>query len=76
MVEVVTLTGTLAYAGEYGISAMLGRNVSDQLLNQNRLSYSCSSEQTDLTALLVRAEQVYDLDTGLQNLCGSGLFLK
>ena len=52
VVQVVALTGTLAYAGEYGISAVLGGNVSDQLLDQYGFSYSGTAEQTDLTALL------------------------
>ena len=47
---------------------MLCGNVVDQLLDQYGFSYSCTSEQTDLSTLLIRAEQVNDLDTGLQHL--------
>ena len=69
MVQVVTLTGTLTYAGEYGISSVLGSDITDQFLDQYGLAYSGTAEQTDLTTLLIRAEQVNDLDTGLQQLC-------
>ena len=69
MVQVVTLTGTLAYTGEYGISAVLGCDITDQLLDQYGLTYTSTTEQTDLTTLLIRAEQVNDLNTGLQQFC-------
>ena len=65
MVQVVTLTGTLAYTGEYGISAVLGCDITDQLLDQYGLTYTGTTEQTDLTTLLIRAEQVNDLNTCL-----------
>ena len=67
-VEIITLTGTLTYTGENRVSAMLGRDVSDQLLNQDRLTDTCTTEQTDLTTLCVRCQQIDDLDTGLENL--------
>ena len=69
MIQVVTLTGTLTYTGEYGISAVLGSDITDQLLDQYGLTYSGTAEQTDLTTLLIRAEQVNDLNTGLQQFC-------
>ena len=69
MVQVVTLTGTLTYTGEYGISAVLGCDITDQLLDQYGLTYTSTTEQTDLTTLLIRAEQVNDLNTGLQQFC-------
>ena len=56
MVQVVTLTGTLTYTGEYGISAVLGRDITDQLLDQYSLTYTGTTEQTDLTTLLIRAK--------------------
>ena len=69
MVQVITFTGTLTYTGEYRISAMLCSNISDQLLNQDCLTYACTTEQTNLTTLLIRAKKVYDFDTGLQQFC-------
>ena len=68
MIKVITFTGTLAYTGKYGISAVLCCDVSDQLLNEDGLSYTCASEESDLTTLLLRAKEVYDLDTGLEKL--------
>ena len=44
---------------------MLRCDVVDQLLDQYGLTYTGSTEQTDLTTLLVRAEKINDLDTGL-----------
>ena len=55
---------------------MLCRNISDQLLNQDCLTYTGTAEQTDLSTFLVRAEEVNDLDTCLKDLCLCGLFLK
>ena len=55
---------------------MLCRNISDQLLNQDGLTYTGTAEQTDLSTFLVRAEEVNDLDTCLKDLCLCGLFLK
>ena len=55
---------------------MLCRNISDQLLNQDCLTYTGTAEQTDLSAFLVRAEEINDLDTCLKDLCLCGLFLK
>ena len=66
MVKVISLTGTLAYAGKYGVAAVLSRDITDQLLNQNGLAHAGAAEQPDLTALLVRAEQIHHLDAGLQ----------
>jgi hypothetical protein len=43
-------------------------NVVDQLLNQDGLSDSGTTEQSNLTTSSVRGEQVDDLDTGLQDL--------
>ena len=65
MIKVITLTGTLSNTGKYGISAMLGCDVTDQLLDQYGLTYTSTTEQTDLTTLLIWAKKVYDFDTGL-----------
>ena len=50
---------------------MGGGYVVDQLHDKDSFSYAGASEKTDFTALCVGADQVYDLDTGLQDLrCG------
>ena len=48
----------------------------DQFLDQYGFADTGTTEQTDLTTLEVRADQVNDLDTGFQNLCGTLLLLK
>ena len=55
MVKVVALSCTFSDSGENRISAVLCRNVSDQFLNQDRLSYAGTAEQSNLSAFLVRA---------------------
>ena len=45
MIQVVTLTGTLTYTGEYGISAVLGSDITDQLLDQYGLTYSGTADR-------------------------------
>ncbi len=76
MVKVISLTGTLAHAGEHGIAAVLRSDITDQLLNQHRLAHACAAEQTNLTALLIRTEQIYDFNACLQKLLLRGLFLE
>ena len=76
IVKVISFTGTLAYAGEYRISAVLCGDVTNQLLNQYGFAYAGAAEQTDFTTLLIGAQKVNDLDTCLQNLCLCRLFLK
>ncbi len=73
-VEVVALTGALADAGEDRVAVVLCGDVIDQLLDQNGLADTGTAEQADLAALGVGADQVNDLDAGLQDL-GGGLLL-
>ena len=74
-VQVVALAGALANAGEHRVAVVLGGNVIDQLLDQDGLADTGTAEQTDLAALCVGADQVNDLDAGLQDLCGGLLLL-
>ena len=46
---------------------MLSRNVADQLLNEDGFADTGTAEQTDLSALGVRRNQINDLDAGLQD---------
>ena len=50
-IQVVALTGALANAGEHRVAVVLGGDVIDQLLDQDRLADACTAEQTDLAAL-------------------------
>ena len=74
--QVVTLTGTLAYAGEYGIAAVRRGYVMNEFHDQYRLAYAGAAEQAYLTAQGVRCNQVYDLDARFQNLFGGRLVLQ
>ena len=65
--QVVALAAALANAGEDGIAAMFGRDVGNQLLNQNRFADASAAEQADFAALGIRLQQVNDLDAGFQN---------
>ena len=49
--EIVSLSGTLAYSGEYGVAAVLHGYVVNQLLDKYRLAYSGAAEEADLSAL-------------------------
>ena len=55
---------------------MLGSDVTNQLLDQDGRTYTGTAEQTDFTTLLIRAEQVYDFDTGLKDFSLGRLFLE
>ncbi len=76
MVKVITLTGTLAYTGKYGISTVLCCDVTNQLLDQNGFTYTCTAEESDFTTLLIGAEQIDNLDTGLEKLGLGSLFFE
>ena len=63
-VEVVTLAGALADAGEDRGALVLQGDVVDQLLDDDRLADAGAAEQAGLAAPTDRAEEVYDLDAG------------
>ena len=69
MVEIITLTSTLTNSCYYRVSTMLRGNIMDEFLHDNCLSYSCTSEETYLSSLEHRSDEIYYLDTGFKNLC-------
>ncbi len=73
-IEVVALARALAHAGEHREAAVLGGDVADQLLDEDRLADAGAAEEADLAALGVGREQVHDLDAGLEDL-GLGLLV-
>ena len=75
VVEVVALTGTLTHASEHRQTAVLGRDVVDQLEHVDGLADAGTAEQANLAALGERAHQVDDLDAGFQQLVGGRLVL-
>ncbi len=69
-VEVVALARALADAGEDRETAVLLRDVVDQLHDRDRLADAGAAEEPDLAALDVRGDQVDDLDARLEDLDG------
>ena len=69
VIQVISFSCSLTNTGKYRISTVLCRDICDKLLNQYCLTNTGTTEQTDLTTLLIRAKQVNDLNTGFQNLC-------
>ena len=66
--EVIALTGALADAGEDGVTAVLRRDVVDELHDEDRLADACTAEEARLAALGVRSDEVDDLDARLEDL--------
>ena len=73
MIEVVTFTSPLTHTGEHGVTAVLHRDVTDQFHHVYGLADTGATEQTDLTALGERADQIDYLDAGFQQLVAASL---
>lgn len=73
MVQIVTLTSTLADTGEDGVTTVSLGDVVDQLLNEDGLADTSTTEETNLSTTSVGSEQIDDLDTSNQNLGRGGL---
>ena len=74
VVEVIAFTGALADAGEDGETALLHRDVVDQLHDDDGLADASATEGADLTALDEGTDQIDDLDAGTEEL-GRGSLL-
>mmetsp|Transcript_20622 Transcript_20622/g.35423 ORF Transcript_20622/g.35423 Transcript_20622/m.35423 type:complete len:548 (+) Transcript_20622:132-1775(+) len=68
VVEIVTLTGTFTNTSEDGVSSVVHGNVVDKLHDNDSLSDTGSTEETNLTSLGVGSQKVNNLDTRDQNL--------
>ncbi|KAH7467054.1 uncharacterized protein KRP23_11379 [Phytophthora ramorum] len=68
VVQVVTLTGTLAHTGEHGHTTVVVGHVVNELHDDDRLADTGASEETNLAALGVRGQQVHDLHARHQDL--------
>ena len=66
--QVVALAAALTHAGEDRHARVLLGDVPDQLLDDDRLADAGAAEDADLAALLERADQVDDLEAGLEDL--------
>jgi peptide chain release factor 1 len=73
VVQIVTLTGTLADTGEDGVTTVGLGDVVDELLNEHSLADTGTTEETNLATTSVGGDQVDNLDTGNQNLGSGGL---
>ena len=67
VVKIVALAGALAHAGEHGVTAVALGDVVDQLHDDDGLADARTAERADLAALGEGADQVDDLDAGLEN---------
>jgi hypothetical protein len=70
VVKIVTLTSTLSDSSENRVTSVVHGNVVNELHDNDSLSDSGSSEETNLSSLGVRSEEVNNLDSGDQNLLG------
>ena len=61
VVEIVTLTGALSDTGEDGVTSVGLGDVVDELHDKHSLADTGTSEETDLSSLRVRREQIDDL---------------
>lgn len=73
VVQIVTLTGTLADTGEDGVTTVSLGDVVDQLLDEDGLADTGTTEQTNLSTTSVGSQEIDDLDTGDQNLSSGRL---
>ena len=67
-VEVATLAGALPDPGEDRVAAVLLGDVADHLVDDHRLAHTRAAEEADLGPLGEGADQVDDLEPGLQDL--------
>ena len=64
--QVAALPGALPHAGKNRVSAVLGGNIVDQLLDQHRFAHAGAAKQADLAAPGIGGQQVDDLDPCLK----------
>lgn len=74
--KVIAFARTFADASKDGITAVLRRDVMNELHDENRLADTSAAEETCLAALRVRCNEINDLDARLQNACRRLLILK
>lgn len=73
VVEIVSLSGSLSDTSEDGVTSVGLGDVVDELLDEDGLSDSGSTEKSNLSSSGVGGEEVDDLDSGLENLSGGRL---
>lgn len=73
MVQIVTLTDMLADISEDGVTTVSLGDVVDQLLNEDGLADTSTTEQANLSTTGMDSQEVDDTDTSDQNFGGGGL---
>jgi peptide chain release factor 1 len=73
VVQIVTLTGTLTDTSEDGVTTVSLGDVVDELLNEDSLADTGTTEETNLSTTSVGGEEIDDLDTSDENLGSGGL---
>ena len=76
MPEVVPLTGALPDTCEDGKAAVLGRDVTYEFLNDDRLTDARAAISPDLSSPGEGSRQINDLEAGLQHLRLAHLLLE
>ena len=64
--HVVTFAASFADAGEYRIAAVFAGDISDKFHYKHGFTYAGAAEQTNLAALYIRRQKVYNLDSGFK----------
>jgi peptide chain release factor 1 len=67
VIKIVTLSSSLTDTGENGVTTVSLSDVVNELHDQDSLADTSTTEKTNLTTLLVRGEEVDDLDTYEEN---------
>ena len=74
--KVVSLAGTLSHTGKDRESVMLLGDIVYKFLDKDCLSYTGTSEKSDLTSLEIRFKKVNDLDSREEHLLRSSKVLE
>ena len=68
VIQIVTLPGSFTNSCEDGVTTMSLSDVVDELLNNDCLSDSGTSKESDFTSSGIGSKHINDFDTGNQNL--------
>src|SRR5205807_457947 len=66
-VKIVAFARPLAYPREHGVTAVFHRDIVNQLLDDNGLTHTGSTERANLAAARERAYEIDHFDAGLKN---------
>lgn len=63
MIQIISFSGSFSDSCEYRVTTMSSGHIVDKFLNEDSLSYTGSSEESDLSSLSIRSQKIDDLDT-------------